>query len=339
VRLFVLACGVPETELDGWRKAWKLAMAPDRPAWQEEQQHLLAKIDQLTTDLAAAEARTGQLTTQLAAAKERIDQLTVAVEAAKARAEGAEAALAAYHQSQSAALCLPEPLERLRIKADIHRKTGDYAAAIDLYRRIARHVKREHGPGDPRTLQAQHEHLEVKAEALESRCGVRFRVFARHTLDARWRKLICAHQRWLPERSRTTLELRLDHIYWVAILLRRRRGKTTSSPSLGPSPPTGSTTSSSLPYRYPYYADGPSPAHKLLIGLYADCKIFLPPDDRFTEEVFRYMHTEDLEFKRPQRHRWDTSLRPRQQACDLRPQQQVFDGVFRYGPQMDNYPI
>lgn len=115
VRLFVLACDVPGTKLEDWHKAWKAAVAPNRPAWQEERQHLLAQIDQLTTNLAAAGARASQLTTdlgaakaqidqltadlaaaeactdQLAAANERIDQLTAAVKEAEASAKGAEA--------------------------------------------------------------------------------------------------------------------------------------------------------------------------------------------------------------------------------------------------------
>jgi hypothetical protein len=341
VELFVRACGVPETELDRWRAAWEAAMTPDRPAWQKERQHLLATIDQLTAALEAAEARTSQLTTdlaeakdqvdqltadlaaaeacteQLAAAKERIEQLTAAVEAAEANAKGAEAALAAYHQS--AALCLPEPLEQLRRKADIHRKTHDYAAAVNLYRQIARQVKREHGPDDPRTLQAQHRLLEVETETLKSRRGVRFRVFARHTLNARWQKLIGEHRRLLPEGSRMTLELRLDHIYWVAILL-RRRNKTTCVPFAVPSPLEDSATTSSLGRLYPRY-DGLSPARKLLIGLYADCENHLSPDDPFTAEVFEYMHTEDLKFKRPERQRRETKLRL---------EQQIRNTVFQY---------
>ncbi|MDQ3763026.1 MAG: hypothetical protein M3460_15675 [Actinomycetota bacterium] len=108
VRLFVLACNVPEAELDSWWKAWKIAVAPDRPTCQEERQHLLATIDQLTANLTAAQAQidqdttalaaskdqVDQLTTNLAAAEARIDQLTAAVKEAEARALAAEAMLA-----------------------------------------------------------------------------------------------------------------------------------------------------------------------------------------------------------------------------------------------------
>lgn len=212
-------------------------------------------------------------------------------------------------------------MEQLRRKADIHRKTDDYAAAINLYRQIARHVEREHGPDAPRTLQAQRRLLEVETEAFEKSRGVRFRVFARRTLDARWRKLIRAHRRCLPERSRMTLELRLDHIYWVAILLRRRN--KTSSPFAVPSPLDDSATASSLGRLYPHYGNGLSPARKLLIGLYADCENYLSPDDPFTKEVFEYMHTEDLEFKHPERQRREVKLKREQQARDT---------VFQYFP-------
>ncbi|MGH3874927.1 MAG: hypothetical protein ACRDSR_26065 [Pseudonocardiaceae bacterium] len=316
VRLFVRACGVPEADLEGWWAAWKATVAPNRPAWQEEQQRL-------TADLAAAEA----CTEQLAAAKERIDQLTAAVEAAEANAKGAEAVLAAYHQSQSAALCLPKPLDRLRRKADAYHEARDYAAAVDLYSQIATHVEREHGPDDPRTLQAQHRHLEVETEASwRSRRSIRFRVFTHHTLNERWQKLIRAHQHSLPEGSRTTLELRLDHIYWVATLF-MRDNKTTKSLLIPSSQDADSTTPSTGPridfwFTNPRYRDGLSPARKLLIGLYADCKNYLSPDDPFTAEVVKYMHTDDLQFERPERQRWETRIRLRQQARNI---------VFQYG--------
>jgi hypothetical protein len=168
VRLFVLACGVPEAELDGWWAAWKAVVAPDRPAWQEEWQHLLAKIDQLTTGLATEKARTSQLTTDLAAAEARIDQYTATVEVLQARAhephifmsiseartQETEAILASRPTQSSAldlpelrisvldlpvkplgifsVLDLPEPLERLRVKAEIFYNAKDYAYAANL---------------------------------------------------------------------------------------------------------------------------------------------------------------------------------------------------------------
>jgi hypothetical protein len=149
VRLFVLACGVPETELDSWRAAWEAAVAPNRPVWQEERQHILAQLaaakacaSQLATDLAAAKARIEQLTTpEFAAAEEtRVDQPTAAVKEV-------------------------EPLERLRIEADTCHEAKDYARAADLYKQIVTHVERENGPGDLRTFQAQHKLLEIETEA------------------------------------------------------------------------------------------------------------------------------------------------------------------------------
>jgi hypothetical protein len=319
VELFVLACGVPKTELDGWRKAWQAAVAPERPAWQEERQYLHATIDQLTADLTtvktqvdqltadlgaaearnnqltadlgAAEARTSQLTIDIAAAEARVDQLTAAVETAEARAVDAEQALIAYHQSQSSVLVLPEPLEQLRIKADTYYDARDYTGAVDLYRQIATQVQHEHGPDDPRTLQAQRRHLEVETKAFQHSCLnilfiLLFRASGRHKLNVRWRQLICAHQRWLPEGSRATLELRLDYMYWVSRVLNR-------------------------PCRH--YHKGLSPARKLLISLHADCKTLLPSGDPFTEEVAEYMHTEEWKFSPPDPRRWSLDPRLRQQ--------------------------
>jgi hypothetical protein len=62
------------------------------------------------------------------------------------------------------------------------------------------------------------------------------------------------------------------------------------------------------------YRDGLSPARKLLIGLYADCKNYLSPYDPFMTEVVKYLHTEDWEFKRPERQQWETTLVLRQRA-------------------------
>jgi hypothetical protein len=321
VRLFVLACGVPTTELEVWRKAWQAAVAPERPAWQEERQHLHAKIDQLTADLttvktqvdqltadlgaaearnnqltvdlAAAEARTSQLTIDIAAAKARVDQLTAAVEAAETRAIDAEQALAAYHQSQSSASCLPEPVEQLRIKADTYYDAQDYAPAVNLYGRIAAQLEREHGPGDPRTLQAQHRHVEAETEASwDSRVNICVQVFTRRNLNAHWRHLIYEYQRYLPENGRTILELQLEYIYWVAVLQLERIFWDDS----------GNISTAML-----------TATRKLLISLHADCKILLPPGDPFTAQVAEYADSPDQFFNsRPERRQWNQWCFPKQ---------------------------
>jgi hypothetical protein len=373
VELFVLGCGVPETELEGWRKAWEASVAEDRPDWQEERQQLLVKIDQLTADLATAEARAGQLTEDLtaekvrtdhfttvsAAAKRRTDQLTTsltratahtdqlttdlaeaktrrndlardlviekkrtdqltitlaaketlihqlttAVEAAETRATDAEATLTAYHQSQSRALCLPEPLERLRIRAETSYDARDYVEAVKLYSQIATQVEREHGPGNQHTLQARCRHLEVKTEAFVYACSpyrskrIRFRGFKRRKLNTCWRYLIFKHQRYLPEGNRTTLELRLEYIYWVAKLFN----------------PAG-------------FSSDLSPARKLLIALHTDCKLFLSPGDPLAAQVVEYMKAvSDSGFARPTRQR---SL----EKSELRrPTRRRASEVFQYG--------
>jgi hypothetical protein len=325
VRRFVLGCGVSETKLEAWEAAWKASVAQDMPTWPEEQQQLLTKIDQLTTDLAAEKTRAEQLATELAEAKAHIDQITMdlaeaearngkntaalaeamaravqcaaAVEAAEARATNAEAALAAYHHVPS----LPAPIEQLHIRAQTYYDAQDYAGAIKLYGQIATEIERKYGPGHACTLQAQRRHLEVKTEASQKKRGSDwynfwFPLFVRHKLNARWKRLICAHQRHLPEGNRTTLELRLDHIYWVAILL-----------------------------NCDYYKKL-SPARKLLIALHADCKLFLSPDDPFTTQVAEYMKTEkDWNFKRPIRQQWSPKPEPQRQK-----RRSVSD-VFQYG--------
>jgi hypothetical protein len=273
VELFVLACGVPEAELEGWRKAWEAAMAPDKPTWQEERQHLLATIDQLTTDLAAAKARIKQLSPpEPAAAQTRGDQPTAAVKEV-------------------------EPLERLRIEAATRHEAKDYATAADLYKQIVTHVEREHGPGDPRTLQAQHQLLEIETEACtgnwlsgEWKFNIWFRVVTRRTLNARWRHLICEYQQCLSKGSRTVLELRLEHIYWSAVLLLEH---TYWDATLFDEYDKRSTVM--LPA-----------ARKLLISLHADCRTYLPPGDPFTAKVAQYVNSpEQLFHNRPERHQWE----------------------------------
>lgn len=313
VRLFVLGCGMPDTELERWEAAWKASVVQDKPTWPGEQQQLLANIDQLTADLtadkarieqlatalAAEKSRTGQLTTDFAAAKTYIDQLTTdlatakkrieqlaaAVEAAKTRATDAEAALAAYHQAQSAVLRLPEPLEQLRIKAETYYDAHHYMGAADLYGQIAAQVEREYGPGDLRTLQAQHKCLEVETEAhwdaCVSRSGYRppygqyqpvsFRGSEFERLKACWRQLICAHQQYLPEGDRAILELRLEHICWLANLGEDDR--------------------------------------KLLLDLQVDCKLFLPSGDPFTAQISQYVKNGGL-----RDIRW-TSIPPKYGSC------------------------
>ncbi|MGH3696690.1 MAG: hypothetical protein ACRDRX_22345 [Pseudonocardiaceae bacterium] len=305
VELFVLACRVPETELEDWEAAWKASVAQDKPAWPEERKQLLAKIDQLTADLteantranelaaelaeakaridelttafATAETRIGHLTSVLAAGKAHSDQLAAAVEAAEARATNAETALTVYHQS---APSLPAPIEQLRIRAQTYYDAHDHANALKFYGQIAAEVKREYGPGHIRTLQAQHKHLEVEIEnysidsfrsrylLLELLYILWFCLFKRRKLRAHWKRFICESQKYLPEGSRSVLELRLEHIYWVATVIK--------------------PSSSSL-----------SHARKLLIALHADCKLLLPTDDPLTAQVARYLR--DRTIARPVR--------------------------------------
>lgn len=312
VKPVVRGCGVPETELERWEAAWEASVAQDKPTWPEEQQQLLAEINQLATCLATANTRTSQLAADLAEAKARIDQLTknfatadtyidqlttviaqgktrtdqltADLAVAEARAMDAEKALAAYHHVPS----LPAPIEQFRIRAQTYYDARDYTGAIKLYRQIAAEVEREYGPGDPRTLQAQRRHLEVKTEDFKEKQteilpNAWLQFFTRRKLSARWRHLICEHQRCLPEGDRMTLELRLEHIYWMAKLLNPRKVSL-------------------------------SPARKLLIALHADCKLFLPPGDPFTAEVARYMNIQDWEFKRPERQQWIPKPRPQRQA-------------------------
>jgi hypothetical protein len=321
VRLFVLACDVPEAELDGWWAAWKAAVAPDRPTCQEERQHLRAKIDQLTADLATEKARTSQLTTDLAAAKARIDQYTATVEILQARAhephifmsisevrtQETEAVLAS-RPTQSSVLDLPsrrdrilfvfglpEPLDRLRVKAEIFYNAKEYAYAADLYKQIATQVEHEYTPGHSSVLDAQRRHLEIETEAAAgSKVNMRFRVLMRRKLNTRWRHLICEYQRRTSEDNRKTFEVRLEHAYWVAVLLNRGRRSTAISH-----------------------------ARKLLIDLYADCKSSLPLDDPFAAKVAQYADSPDEFFySHPKRHWWKFGVRPQQQAGR---------SVFRYG--------
>ncbi len=316
VELFVLACGVPETELEGWRKAWRATVAPDRPAWQEERQHLLTEIDQLTTAFTAAEARTSQLTADLAAAEarieglttadlvaaeERIEGLTDAVKEAESRALVAEAILL-YRQEQPSGPDLPEQpsvpdlpelLKRLRIKAETYYDAKDYAGATNLYRQFATQVEHEYGSDHIRTLQAQHRHLEIETEALqESKLNPRLRVFTRCRLNLRWRHLIREYQRCLPEGVRAIPELRLEHIYWVALVLNRGRRSTALSH-----------------------------ARKLLIGLHADCKVFLLSNDPFTAQVATLVELPDRLF----------DSRPKRTSPDSNSRKQQPRGVFQYG--------
>jgi hypothetical protein len=270
VELFVLACGVPETELDRWRAAWEAAMAPDKPAWQEERQHLMAEIAQLKTDLAATEARASQLATDLAAAEARIEQLTTP------ELTAGETPV----DQPAAAVKEVEPLERLRIQADTRHDHKDYAGAADLYKHIVTQVEREHGSGDPRTLQAQRRLLEIETEAYtgewldgEWKFNMWFRLVTRRTLNARWRHLIRQYQKHLPEGDRRTLELRLAHIYWGGVLLLEHTYWSTI-----PSEERDKRSTAMLPA-----------ARKLLIGLHADCKIHLPPGDPFTAQVAEYV--------------------------------------------------
>lgn len=377
VKRFVLGCGVPEMELERWRKAWEASEAQDRPAWPEERKQLLAKIDQLTADfteagaradrltadlaeekaridhftsvsaaakrrtdqltnaLAAATAHTDQLTTDLAeakiradqltaelAAKEkrasrsvtafaevvkrvnqtRIDELTAAVEAAEARATDAEAALAAYHQSQSIVFCLPGPLEQLRVKAETFYDAGDCVGAVGLYKQIAAQVEREYGLGDPLTLQARCRYLEIETRVFQNTCqgnrsNVLFRDLKRRRLDARWRHLISEHQRHLPERDRSILELRLKYVHWVARLLN--------------------------PVNPNNLRNSPSPARKLLIALHADCKLFLSPGDPFATLVAEEINTPDVNFNHSERVWSPTKLREPQR----RPQRPIVSRV------------
>jgi hypothetical protein len=267
VRLFVLACGVPETELERWWAAWKRAVAPDKPAWQKERQALVAENAQLKTDLAATEARASQLATDLAAAQARIEQLTTPEPAA------------ADTPVDQPAVKEMEPLERLRIQADTRHEAQDYAGAADLYKQIVAQVEREHGPTDLRTLQAQRRLLEIETEAYtgewlgeERKFNMWFRLVTRRKLNARWRHLIRAYQQHLSEGDRRTLELRLAHIYWGAVLLLEH-----TYWSAIPSEERNKRATAMLPA-----------ARKLLIGLHADCKIYLPGDP-FTAQVAEYV--------------------------------------------------
>lgn len=268
VELFVLVCGVPETELDRWRAAWEAAMTPDRPAWQEEQQHLLSEIEQLRAALAAAQARIAQLTTS---AEAHVDQPNAAVKEVS-------------------------PLERLRIEADTHHDAQDYARAADVYKRIVTRVESEHGPGDPRTLHAQHRLLEIETEAWtgEGRIGgewkftIWFRVITRRRLNARWRHLIGEYQRHLSKGDRRTLALRLAHIHWGAIVLLEH---TYWDATLFDEHDKRSTAM--LPA-----------ARKLLTSLHADCKIYLPHGDPLTAKIAHYEESPDqLLQSRPDRQR------------------------------------
>jgi hypothetical protein len=264
VELFVLVCGVPKTELDVWRAAWEAAVAPDRPTWQEENQHLLTEIERLRAALAAAEARIEQLTAALAAAEARGDQ-------------------------PAAAVMEIGPLERLRITADTHHEAKNYAAAADVYKQIVTHVEREHGPDDLRTLQVHHRLLKIETEAYADgdwKFNIWFRVVTRRTLNARWRHLIREYKQHLPEGDRTVLELRLERIYWGAVLLLERTYwneilESRERPTV------------MLPA-----------ARKLLISLHADCKIHLPSGDPFTAKVAEYVDFPDrLIDSRPDRYR------------------------------------
>ena len=219
VERFVRGCGVPETELEGWRKAWQASEARDKPAWQEERERLRDRIEQLTAALAASEAR--------------IEQLTADVQKAEARAVEAEKALTDRDQTQSAEPPLSEAaLKVLSSKAEARHDLMDYAGAAELYKQIAERLKRMRGPGDRRAL--QFESLCLDAEA----CALFCDLAARHgsldpyegldrkrpggvdveKLEERWRELVREHQRWLPQCDPMTLHLQLRQGYWVDTL-------------------------------------------------------------------------------------------------------------------------
>ncbi len=184
-------------------------------------------------------------------------------------------------------LDLPEPLERLRVKAEIFYDAKDYAYAANLYRQIATQVEHNCFPGHPLVLATQRRYLEIETEASAgSKVDMRFRVLMRRKLDTRWRHLICEYQRHTSEDSGRIFEVRLEHIYWVAVLLNRGRKSTAISH-----------------------------ARKLLIDLYADCKNSLPSDAPFTAKVAEYADCPDQFFyDRPKCHRRKFGIRPQQQA-------------------------
>ncbi|HKR50882.1 MAG TPA: hypothetical protein VJT72_15120 [Pseudonocardiaceae bacterium] len=211
VELFVLACGVPETELDRWRAAWEAAMAPEMPTWPEEQQHLFTEIDQLKAALAVSEAR--------------IDQLAADAQKAEARAVDCEKTLADRDQTQSAEPSLSEhDLEVLHLKATARRNAGDYAGAEELYEQIAKQLEYKLGPGNRRTLRFKSLHLDAKT--CEFTRSWRMGIHVSFTLEPRigeldkrrWEELVCEHQRWLPEGDPMTLRLRLRQAYWADVM-------------------------------------------------------------------------------------------------------------------------
>lgn len=212
VERFVLGCGVPKAELEGWRKAWEASEAQDRPDWPEELERLRDRIEQLTAALAESEAR--------------IEQLTADVQKAEARAAEFEKALTGRDQTQSAEPFPSESnLEVLNFKAEARYSIRDYKGAAEIYEQIAEQLKRTRGPGDRYTLQFQS--LRLDAEACSTFC-----LLSRyHTASdlrpmnplggkfkERWQELVCEHQRWLPQGDPMTLHLQLRHAYWAAIL-------------------------------------------------------------------------------------------------------------------------
>jgi hypothetical protein len=249
MELFLRVCNVPGTELDRWRAAWKAAMAPDKPTWQEENQHLRAQIDQLTAALTAA--------------KSQIDQLAADARKAEARVVDCEKALADWDQTQSAKPFLPEhDLEVLRLKAAARRGAGDYEGSQQLYEQIAYQLKYKHrlGPGDRRTLRVKS--LQLDAMTCRFFCLMSPDEYVpsgpkpsllRERLAEDWEYLVREHQRWLPEGDPMTFRVRLRQAYWA---------DTMWSHGL---------------------------ARRILNDLHVDCKVFLSSDDPLTTEVVQRM--------------------------------------------------
>ena len=251
VKTFICALAplVPGINLSRWKEAWERAMRPGRPVWQEEQERLRDRIDQLTAALAASE--------------DRIDQLAVDVQKAEARAREFEKALAGRDQTQSAEPPLSESdLKALYLKAAARYDVMDYAGAAGLYEKIAERLKNTDGPNKRRTLEAQGWRLEAKtceygksftSSFKDVPLELRPRPYIGEDLRRSWQELICEYQRWLPEGDRMILEFRLRHAYWA---------DTLWSHDL---------------------------ARRILSDLHVDCKLFLPPDDTFTAQVVQRM--------------------------------------------------
>jgi hypothetical protein len=141
--------------------------------------------------------------------------------------------------------------------------------------------------------------LEIETEAYtadrlggEWKFSIWFRVITRPKLNERWQHLIRQYQQHLPEGDRATLELRLGHIYWGAVLLLEHMYWQVMFPD------DDKRATVMLPA-----------ARKLLTALLADCKIHLPPDDPLTAKVAQYVESpEQLIDSRPDRYQREDEI-------------------------------